>query len=208
MSSNSNSIGQPPPDDLATRTVLASDAGEDGLQSGVHSAPAAELDFSAIYARHFPDVCRWVTAFGCASSEVEDIAQEVFLVVRRRLPTVSPSNVSGWIYRIARNISAEHRRRRWFRSLFKRSDQDLELIESPSDGPSDLLQRQQAEHLFRKILARMTPKRRAAFYLFEVEGYTGQELAELEGVPLKTIYTRLHHARRDFSALIAAGEGT
>jgi len=182
----------------------ADSSAEDCVESGIHAAVATPPDFSSVYTRHFQDVCRWATAFGCASSEVEDVAQEVFLVVRRRLPELEVTNLAGWIYRITRNVSAEHRRRRWFRSLLRRSDQDLELLPSANEGPGDALHRRQAERLFRAALSRMTPKRRAAFYLFEVEGYTGQELAELEGVPLKTIYTRLHHARKDFVALVAA----
>jgi len=49
----------------------------------------------------------------------------------------------------------------------------------------------------------MSPKRSAAFYLFEVEGYTGEEIAALEDVSVTTIYTRLHHARKQFLAYIA-----
>jgi DNA-directed RNA polymerase specialized sigma24 family protein len=53
----------------------------------------------------------------------------------------------------------------------------------------------------------MTERRRTTFFLFEIEGYSGEEIAELEGVAVTTIYTRLHHARRDFMSLLARAEG-
>jgi RNA polymerase sigma-70 factor (ECF subfamily) len=176
---------------------------EEALESGVHSASPPELDFSAVYTRYFHEVCRWVTAFGCASSEIEDVAQEVFLVARRRLAQVAPTNLGGWLYRTTYNVASEYRRRRWFKSFFKRSERDLELVAPASDCPSAQLERKEAQRLFEAALGRMTPKRRAVFYLFEIEGYSGQELATLEGVALKTIYTRLHHARREFLAACA-----
>jgi RNA polymerase sigma-70 factor (ECF subfamily) len=55
----------------------------------------------------------------------------------------------------------------------------------------------------------MSAVRRSAFILFEVEGYSGEEIAELEGIPLNTVWTRLHHARKDFVQLVhkARAEG-
>jgi RNA polymerase sigma-70 factor (ECF subfamily) len=46
--------------------------------------------------------------------------------------------------------------------------------------------------------------------LFEIEGYSGEEIAAFEGVPVNTVWTRLHHARREFATLIAQAreEGT
>jgi len=42
------------------------------------------------------------------------------------------------------------------------------------------------------------------FVLFEIEGYTGEEIAGLQGIPVATVWTRLHHARRDLAVLVAA----
>jgi len=53
----------------------------------------------------------------------------------------------------------------------------------------------------------MTERRRTAFFLFEIEGYTGEEIAQLERISLNTVYSRLHHARREFMTLLAKAEG-
>lgn len=59
-----------------------------------------------------------------------------------------------------------------------------------------------------RVFERMTPVRRAAFVLFEIEGYSGEEIAQLEQIPVATAYTRLHHARKDYLRLVAEITGT
>jgi RNA polymerase sigma-70 factor (ECF subfamily) len=55
----------------------------------------------------------------------------------------------------------------------------------------------------------MSDMQRTAFVLFEIEGYSGEEIAELEQIPVNTVWTRLHHARKRFFELVdqARGEG-
>jgi RNA polymerase sigma-70 factor (ECF subfamily) len=48
------------------------------------------------------------------------------------------------------------------------------------------------------VLERMSPKKREVFALFELEGLSGDEISERIGVPVNTVWTRLHHARKDF----------
>jgi RNA polymerase sigma-70 factor (ECF subfamily) len=49
----------------------------------------------------------------------------------------------------------------------------------------------------------MSESHRTAFILFEVEGYSGDEIAQLEDIPVNTVWTRLHHARRELYTLVA-----
>jgi DNA-directed RNA polymerase specialized sigma24 family protein len=67
-----------------------------------------------------------------------------------------------------------------------------------------VLERKQDQRVLTQMLARMSDKRRATLVLFEIEGYSGQEIAMLHGVPVKTVWTRLHHARKDLVAMVAA----
>jgi RNA polymerase sigma-70 factor (ECF subfamily) len=48
-----------------------------------------------------------------------------------------------------------------------------------------------------ELLAKLSPERRATFVLFEVEGASCEEIAELTGVPVGTVYSRLHLARKE-----------
>ena len=148
---------------------------------------------------------RWARAFGGLDADLDDLTQEVFLVVRRKLSHFDGRNLSGWLYRIAQRTVRDYRRRAWYRRLLaKRHEGDRPERESvePGADPSEVLERREAEHLLRQILGKMSESRRTAFILFEIEGYTGEEIATLEEVPINTVWTRLHHARKEFYMLI------
>jgi DNA-directed RNA polymerase specialized sigma24 family protein len=50
----------------------------------------------------------------------------------------------------------------------------------------------------------MSTRRRETFLLYEVEGYSGEEIARMQDVPVNTVWTRLHHARKEFLARVQA----
>jgi RNA polymerase sigma-70 factor (ECF subfamily) len=163
------------------------------------------LTFENIYGQWFHEVYRWVRAFGGLDADLDDLAQEVFIVVRRKLPEFDGGNLAGWLYRIAQRTVRDYRRRAWIRRLLVK--QQIHVAEEdwlPKPlTPAELLERREAELLLIDILNKMTATRRTAFILFEIEGYSGEEIAELEGVPINTVWTRLHYARKEFSSLIA-----
>src|SRR5258707_726771 len=71
----------------------------------------------------------------------------------------------------------------------------------------DVLQRmheRERRQVLESILARMSEKRRTTFVLFEIEGYSGEEIAQIQSLPLKTVWTRLHHARKDFMRMVSS----
>ncbi|HEY0714199.1 MAG TPA: RNA polymerase sigma factor [Polyangia bacterium] len=184
---------------------LAELAGDHGPRSVRADARAEPPDFAALYDRWFEDVYRWLRALGAPAADREDLAQEVFLVVRRRLVDFDNENVAGWLYRIASRQVAAHRRRKWFRNLLARpAKEDLDTLLSAADDPASLLERKERQQLLTRLLDRMSAIRRTTFVLFEIEGYSGEEIARLQGVPVKTVWTRLHHARKDLFAMLDA----
>lgn len=168
------------------------------------SAPFEQPEFDAVYRTWFHEVSRWARALGGAEAELEDLTQEVFMIVRRRLPDFNGGNLAGWLYTITSRTVKDHRRNAWFRNIFSRPREvDLDKMEAGGGTPAEAIERRQAEHALFQLLERMSEKRRAAFVLFEIEGYSGEEIAALEGVPVATIWTRLHHARKEFLSLVA-----
>jgi RNA polymerase sigma-70 factor (ECF subfamily) len=166
---------------------------------------APPTTFAAIYDAWFDDVSRWLLALGAPAADAEDLAQEVFLVVRRRLVDFDHRNVAGWLFRIASRQVAAYRRRRWFKSvLSRRRDDERELTELPHEGdsPAAALETKERRRVLEQLLQRMSDKRRATFVLFEVEGYSGEEIARIQGIPVATVWTRLHHARKEFFGLV------
>lgn len=166
-------------------------------------ARMAAESFDEVYATWAPHVLRWVRAFGGLDADLDDLAQEVFIVVQRKLPAFDGRNLPAWLYSIAARTVSDHRRRAWFRNLFRRApDADLASVPSPLPGPYEVLERRDAERALGCLLQRMSEKRRTVFILFEIEGYSGEEIARLQRIPVATVWTRLHHARRDLFALL------
>jgi len=143
---------------------------------------------------------RWVRAFGGLDADLEDLTQEVFVVVRRKLATFDGANLAGWLYRIAQRTVADYRRRAWFRRALFRPPQEPDPVQESASGPEADLEHKERCRLLVEILDQLSAKRRTAFVLFEIEGYSGEEIAALEGIPVNTVWTRLHHARKDFYA--------
>ena len=166
--------------------------------------PGASLDFSSLYDAWFDRVSRWLGALGAADTDREDLAQEVFLVVRRRLRDFDGRNVAGWLYRIASRKVGQHRRRRWISAFFTPGKRvDINDLSFPGQSAIEELETKEKRLLLQRLLSRLSERRRRVFVLFEVEGYKGEEIADILDVPLNTVWTRLHHARKDFYGLLA-----
>ena len=176
----------PPP------TVKATVAGE------------ARGDFRALYDAWFDDVSRWIVALGGIDADRDDIMQEVFLVVRRRLSSFDGANPAGWLYRITRRQVRDFRRRSWVRHIFtKRRVEEPDDLPHAGSTPAAALERKEDRRILHAILSKMREERRSAFVLFEIEGLSGEEIARIQSVPINTVWTRLYHARREFFALAA-----
>jgi RNA polymerase sigma-70 factor (ECF subfamily) len=180
-------------------TVVAGGGG--GAITSRHDSRDAR--FRDIYDRWFNDVVRWLYALGMPSSDTEDLAQEIFLVVRRKLDRFDGGNLAGWLYRIAQLTVRDHRRRAWFKNLvLRRRNVDLARVAMTTPGPDARYDDAEKRRRFQTLLAGMSEKLRTTFVLFEIEGYSGEEIARIQDVPLGTVWTRLHHARKEFWKLL------
>ena len=191
---------------MASQTTIRANAGG-ATPAGKprFSELAQPLSFETIYDAYFRHVVGWMRAMNVPAADMEDAAQEVFLIVQRKLPGFRGGNVAGWLYRIADLTARNYRRLAWFKHLFAREPSG-EVAESLVVGgtPATTLEQKEDQNALARMLSRMSAKRRETLVLFEVEGYSGQEIAVLQGVPIKTVWTRLHHARKDLVAMVEA----
>lgn len=164
--------------------------------AGRPSPDSPSFGFDEIYEAWFHEVTRWARAFGGLDADLEDLVQEVFIVVRRKLERFDGENLPGWLYRITQRTVSDYRRRAWFRRFWQ--PPTFETLVDPGLSPLEAVERCQAERCLVEVLSHMSATHRSAFILFEIEGYSGEEIARLENVPVKTVYTRLHYARKDF----------
>lgn len=171
----------------------------------------AQPTFEQIYAERFEDVVRWLRALGGLDADLDDLAQEVFLVVQRKLHTFDGNNLGAWLFKIAKNQVSDHRRRAWVKRVFRglqpsTSAESVPLHARAFPTPHEALERREAWSFVARTLNKMPLAQRTAFVLFEIEGYGGEEIAELEGIPVSTVWTRVHYARRLFYELTAKAE--
>jgi RNA polymerase sigma-70 factor, ECF subfamily len=164
-------------------------------------AGVAPLDFDATYAAHFDYVFRVVARLS-DRSHAEDLSQEVWAVVHRRLPEFEGrAQVTTWLFQIAYHVVGNHLRRervrRGFLALIGAAPAEVQAATAPGsiDGAAE------AARLTAAVAA-LPWKKRAVLMLHEVEGWPCDLIAERLGVPVATVYTRLHHARKELAAAL------
>ena len=153
-------------------------------------------DFSSLYAAWFSGVVQWTKAMGVRSCDNYDVAQNVFVVVHRRLPDCDRRNIGGWLYRITARQVRDYRRQRWNQSFFKRQEPVSRDIPSRDPTPAMSLETREAHRVLSSFLSRLSAPARSAFVLFELHGFTCEEIAALQKVSTNTIWARLRRARK------------
>jgi RNA polymerase sigma-70 factor, ECF subfamily len=164
---------------------------------------AASLDFQAIYERWFDEVCNWIRAMGGPEADSEDLVQDVFLVVHRRLPDFDGHNLAGWLYQIARHRVRDFRRLAWVKHLLFGSVPLPENLVKEGASPAEKLETDEKRATLERLLGKLNQWERAALVLFEIEGYNGEQIARIQGVPLNTVWARIHKARSKLKAWLA-----
>ncbi|MEO6603637.1 MAG: RNA polymerase sigma factor [Polyangiaceae bacterium] len=162
--------------------------------------PPQPLEFRDIYETWFREVSRWLRAMGGPLADREDLVQDVFLVVHRRLPDFDGQNLPGWLYQIARHRLRDFRRLVWVRRMLFGSVPLNETLPALGASPSDAAETNEKRALLERLLEKLNESERAALVLFEIDGYSGEEIAKIQGVPLNTAWGRIHKARKKLKA--------
>jgi RNA polymerase sigma-70 factor, ECF subfamily len=164
----------------------------------------APLTLEDVYRDHFDFVFRQASRLGGPGIDAEDAAQEVFIVVARKLETFDATSlITTWLYGITLNVVRSQRRRARIRRLFELGQSE----EAKSDAPVRSVDRAEvldAHRIAYAILDKLAPKKREAFILAEFEGLSCEEIAQLTGSKTETIWSRLHYARKEFSERLDA----
>jgi RNA polymerase sigma-70 factor (ECF subfamily) len=143
--------------------------------------------------------------------EAEDLTQEVFLKVYRTLHSYRPDSgaFETWILRVARNHFIDHYRK--FKSERMQTDaldtgQDhTHTIAARVDNPSQALERRETADRVHRLLARLPDDQREAVVLRDLEEMSYEEIAEILGVPVGTVKSRINRGRIGLVRLMNAG---
>lgn len=166
---------------------------------------AAPPAFAEVYRVNFRFVWRVLARLGVPDRDLADSTQDVFLVVHRKLAEFdSQSRITTWLYAICFRVASQRRRAAPTR---------LELLDQeppvePCDDASEARAAKLAHH--RRLLAgaldAMPLEQRAVFAFYELDGMSGDEIAEQVGVSVATVHSRLRLARLAFQRFVERTE--
>ena len=178
-------------------------AGQASGREEAKVAPFVPPPFDEVYEAHVEYLWRAARGMGVSPSAVDDVLQDLFVVVHRRLPEFEGrASMKTWLTRILVRVVSEHRRR--FRR--KESGHD-ELVEDSLDTqqptPEGQMARTEAVALLQGILAAMDEDQRVVFVLAEIEQLPVPEIAASLELNVNTVYSRLRLARKDYEKHLA-----
>jgi RNA polymerase sigma factor (sigma-70 family) len=156
-----------------------------------------------LFDRYGEQVKHFIRCLGVAAPDVDDLVQLTFLDVVRAASRHDPAfPAKSWLYGIAGVIVRRHRR-----SLSRLAARVAAWTVDPSRWPrftgiGDELEKREAADRAYSALQKLSHKKREVFAMIVLGEVSAEEAAQTLGVPLGTVWTRMHHARRDLRRLL------
>jgi RNA polymerase sigma-70 factor (ECF subfamily) len=166
-------------------------------------ATGARPTFEALYAEQFAFAWRMLWRLGVPAPSVADAAQDVFVVVYRRLDQLQGGELArSWVYGIVVRVARDYRRAHVRKG--RESPEELEqLVDDSPRGAQQHLEQRESVALLDRLLGTLPDEQREVLVLVELEQLTVPEIAELLGMNVNTVYTRLRAARKSFDQALA-----
>jgi RNA polymerase sigma-70 factor (ECF subfamily) len=162
---------------------------------------ASRLSLNDVYRTYAATAWREARRLGVSQDLAEDIMQDVFLIVKRRLPSYDGGRASlaAWVRGITRRVVANHRRTR------RRAEAREQASAAPGQfsSPEEALERKNAAVILRAFLGSLDEDKRTTFELCDIDGLSAPEVASRLGVSVNVVYSRLRRARERFERHVA-----
>jgi RNA polymerase sigma-70 factor (ECF subfamily) len=176
------------------------------LRGGAPSDAVATKSFAQIYDEYAGFVWRNARRLGVPSSGAEDVVQDVFIVVQRRLPDFDGrAAIQSWIFGILVRVVGHYRR------SYQRKDARCVSLEqgagyhntslAGAQSPSEQAESAERIRLLENLLGQLDEGKRTLLVLSELEEWTLREIAEYLGSNTNTVHSRLRAAKRAFEEL-------
>lgn len=146
-----------------------------------------------IFDEHARYVIRTLRHLGISEADVEDVGQEVFVTVHRKLAEFEGrAKLRTWLYAICLRVASDHRRRAYVVRERVTESPPVDTGERSGLEPDTSFE---SRAFVQQLLSELDEDKRNVLVLYEIEGLTMREVAEVVGCPLQTAYSRLHAAR-------------
>ena len=163
-----------------------------GLEPSVAATPVPSL--KELYEAEFSFVWRNLRRLGVEEVDLRDAAQDVFVVVHRRLSEFEGrSSIRWWLYCVVKRIASQARRTRRRRELPDTTDADE--VEDSLALPDESAERAEAFALFATLLDELDEEQRDVVILADLEECTAPEIASMLDCNVNTVYSRLRIGR-------------
>ncbi len=167
-------------------------------ESLVLSEPSDKPDVSAVFADHGDFVWQTLQRLGIRDADLDDLLQEVFVVVHRRIGSFDGTcRMRTWLFAISLRVAQAHRRRGYVKHE-RFGERNAKEIQDTAKGPELIAEEREARTRLEAILQELNLEKRVVFVMFEIEEIACDEIASMLGVPIGTVYSRLHSARQAF----------
>jgi RNA polymerase sigma-70 factor, ECF subfamily len=169
-------------------------------------APAPRPTFDQIYDAHVEFLWRNARRLGVGDDAVDDVLQQVFLVVHRRLADLAlTGSVKAWLFGVLLRTVRDHKRslrRKSPHRFFALTDPET-LADDRARAPDESFARAEAAALVQSWLDALDDDKREVFILAELEQLSAREIGEATGTNPSTVSSRLRAARIAFEAAAA-----
>ena len=164
---------------------------------------ATPLSVDAVYRAHADFVWSCLQRFGVRPGDLDDALQEVFVVVHKKLPGFrGDSQMTTWLYSICLRVASVQRRRGHVRREEATAELDGEDFAERASAEDDLDEHRR-RLVLEQLLDELDVEKRALLVMFEIDELPCERIAEIVGVPVGTVYSRLHAARKAFQKAVA-----
>lgn len=168
-----------------------------------------EISPDALFDEHSGQVEKWVRRLAGPACDVEDAVQEIFLHAFRRLPHFrGEAKLTTWLFAITERVVyrrlRRERRRRFIAHLLQCEE---ELSVEPPTPASELDRKEKVVALY-KALGQIPQKYRTVLMLYELDGLSGGEVADLTEISVDAVWARLHRGRQMLAKVLHRLEAT
>ena len=159
-----------------------------------------------LYKRHKRRVYSLCFQLTHNAADAEDLTQEVFILLFRKIGSFRGESLfTTWLHRLTVNQVLMHLRRKRRRAVLRADEGEVPRHEVP--GPTNPSSMSVVDRIaLDRAMSRLPPGYRAAFVLYDVEGYEHEEVAQMLGCSVGTSKSQLHKARRNLRRLLKSGK--
>lgn len=164
----------------------------------VPSETRAPVDLGRLFRDNYDRVWRVMRSLGVSPARLEDAVQQVFLVYSERQRDVLAGSERAFLFGTALRVA----RVAWRPGHREIPTDNLTVVTCDAPGVDELTDQKRARQMLDVMLEQLEPELRSVFVLYEIEGFTTPQIAEIEDIPLGTAASRLRRGREKFAVLV------